>query len=56
MKINSAMQQGEKNMDGDKEICNKAGTTVWIFGKESSENLKERCKEHFERETSGLGN
>lgn len=46
----------KKNMNGNKEICNKAGRTVWIFGKESSGNLKERCKEHFERETTGLGN
>ena len=39
--FSSTKQQGEKNVDGDKEVCNKAVITFWILVMESSGNIKD---------------
>lgn len=50
----STMQQGEKNVD--EEVCNEAVIMLWILVMDSSGNIKGRCREHFERQSTGLGN
>lgn len=50
----STMQQGEKNVD--EEVRNKAVITLWMLVMDSSVNIKEWCREHLERESTGLGN
>lgn len=58
MKITLAVlcSKEKKNVDGDKEVCNKAVITFWILVMESSVNIKGRCREHFERKPNDLGN
>ena len=50
----STMQQGENNVG--EEVHNKAVITLWILVMDSSGNIKGWCREHFERESTGLGN
>ena len=49
----STMQQGEKNVE--EEVHNKAVITLRILVMDSGGNIKGWCREHFERESTGLG-
>ena len=50
----STMQQGENNVG--EEVHNKAVITLRILVMDSGGNIKAWCREHFERESAGLGN
>lgn len=56
MKITLAVLCSKEKKNVDEEVHNKAVITLWMLVMDSSVNIKEWCREHFERESTGLGN